>query len=45
MPIRTGGSPLTTLLLGFGPALLLIGFYVWIYRRAARQAGAAEWAA
>jgi cell division protease FtsH len=39
-PIRTGNSPLATLLLGFGPALLLIGFYVWIYRRAARQSGA-----
>src|SRR5262245_15779166 len=36
VPIRAGGSPLATLLLGFGPALLLIGFYVWIYRRAAR---------
>src|SRR5690349_10078527 len=34
VPIRTGGSPITNLLLGFGPALLLIGFYVWIYRRA-----------
>jgi cell division protease FtsH len=41
VPIRTGASPLATLLLGFGPALLLIGFYVWIYRRAARGAGAA----
>jgi cell division protease FtsH len=39
VPIRTGASPLATLLLGFGPALLLIGFYVWIYRRAARGAG------
>ncbi len=39
VPIRSGGSPLATLLLGFGPALLLIGFYVWIYRRAARGAG------
>jgi cell division protease FtsH len=37
VPIRTGSSPLATLLLGFGPALLLIGFYVWIYRRASRQ--------
>ncbi|HET7607209.1 MAG TPA: ATP-dependent zinc metalloprotease FtsH, partial [Gammaproteobacteria bacterium] len=36
VPIRNGASPLATLLLGFGPALLLIGFYVWIYRRAAR---------
>jgi len=35
-PIRTGGSPLGTLVLGFGPALLLIGFYVWLYRRASR---------
>ncbi len=40
VPIRTGGSPLATLLLGFGPAILLIGFYVWIYRRASRQGGA-----
>jgi cell division protease FtsH len=40
VPIRIGASPLATLLLGFGPALLLIGFYVWIYRRAARGAGA-----
>jgi cell division protease FtsH len=40
VPIRTGSSPLATLLLGFGPALLLIGFYVWIYRRASRQGGA-----
>jgi cell division protease FtsH len=39
VPIRTGSSPLATLLFGFGPALLLIGFYVWIYRRAARQGG------
>jgi cell division protease FtsH len=39
VPIRTGTSPLATLLLGFGPALLLIGFYVWIYRRTARQGG------
>jgi cell division protease FtsH len=39
VPIRAGGSPLATLLLGFGPAILLIGFYVWIYRRAARQGG------
>ncbi|HXS79428.1 MAG TPA: ATP-dependent zinc metalloprotease FtsH [Gammaproteobacteria bacterium] len=36
VPFRTGSSPVATLLLGFGPALLLIGFYVWIYRRASR---------
>src|SRR4051794_37593093 len=29
VPIQ--GSGLATLLYGFGPALLLIGFYVWIY--------------
>lgn len=34
-----GGSLLDTLVFGFGPALLLIGFYFWLYRRAA-QGGA-----
>jgi len=24
---------------GWGPAILLIGFYVWMYRRAAKQGG------
>jgi cell division protease FtsH len=38
-PIQTGGSPWATLLFGFGPALLIIGFYVWLYRRAAQQGG------
>jgi cell division protease FtsH len=38
-PIQQGGSPLATLLYGFGPALLLIGFYVWLYRRAAQGGG------
>src|SRR4030095_8057168 len=33
-PIDEGGSLLTTFLLGFGPALLFIGFYVWMFRRA-----------
>jgi cell division protease FtsH len=33
------GSTLATLLFGFGPALLIIGFYVWMYRRAAKQGG------
>jgi cell division protease FtsH len=38
-PIRTGSAwPL--LLFGFGPALLIIVFYVWLFRRAARQGGA-----
>src|SRR5205823_9710243 len=40
-PIEQGGSPLSTLLFGFGPALLLIVFYVWMFRRAAKQGGAA----
>src|SRR5690606_4085041 len=26
-----------TLLIGFGPALAIIGFYIWLFRRAARQ--------
>jgi len=38
VPIQDG-SPWATLLYGFGPALLLIGFYVWLFRRAARQGG------
>jgi cell division protease FtsH len=38
VPIREG-SPWLTLLFGFGPALLIIAFYVWIYRRAAQQGG------
>ncbi len=38
-PIDTGSSPLWLMLFGFGPALLLIGFYVWLYRRATQQGG------
>jgi len=37
-PIDEGGSPLTTLLFGFGPTILLFLFYFWIFRRA-QQAG------
>ncbi|MEO8451143.1 MAG: ATP-dependent metallopeptidase FtsH/Yme1/Tma family protein, partial [Gemmatimonadota bacterium] len=33
------GSPWSTLLFGFGPGLLLIVFYVWLYRRMAKQGG------
>ncbi|GIK86912.1 MAG: ATP-dependent zinc metalloprotease FtsH [Betaproteobacteria bacterium] len=36
-PIEEGSSLWTLLLFGFGPALLLIGAYVWMFRRA--QAG------
>lgn len=38
VPIQTA-NPWATMLFGFGPALLIIGFYAWIYRRATRQAG------
>jgi cell division protease FtsH len=38
-PIQEGSSPWVTLLFGFGPALLIIGFYVWMFRRAAQQGG------
>lgn len=38
VPIRSGGG-WGGFLLGFGPALLLIAFYVWIYRRASQQGG------
>jgi cell division protease FtsH len=38
-PIDEGGSALTTLLFGFGPALLFIGFYVWMFRRAQQGGG------
>ena len=38
-PIEEGGNPLATLLFGFGPALLFIGFYIWMFRRAAQQGG------
>jgi cell division protease FtsH len=40
VPIQQG-SLLATLLYGFGPAIILIGFYVWMYRRAAKQGGGA----
>jgi cell division protease FtsH len=38
-PIQEGDSALSTLLFGFGPALLFIGFYVWMFRRMAKQGG------
>jgi cell division protease FtsH len=38
-PIEEEGNALSTLLFGFGPALLFIGFYVWMFRRAAQQGG------
>jgi cell division protease FtsH len=38
-PIQQGGGLLPTLLYGFGPALLIIGFYVWLFRRAQQGGG------
>ena len=38
VPIREG-SGWATFFFGFGPALLLIGAYVWMFRRAAQQGG------
>jgi cell division protease FtsH len=38
VPIQSGGF-WSTLVFGFGPALLLIAFYVWLYRRAGQQGG------
>ncbi|HEU5173687.1 MAG TPA: ATP-dependent zinc metalloprotease FtsH [Gemmatimonadaceae bacterium] len=37
-PIQSGSSWLT-MLFGFGPALLIIVFYVWLFRRAGKQGG------
>jgi len=38
-PLQTEINPLFSLLFSFGPALLLIGLYVWFFRRAAKQGG------
>lgn len=38
-PIQEGGNPWATLLFSFGPGLLFIGFYIWLFRRAAQQSG------
>jgi cell division protease FtsH len=38
VPIQSGNSWLR-FLVGFGPALLIIGFYVWLFRRAAQRGG------
>ena len=40
-PIQEGGGLWQTLLFAFGPALLLIGGYIWLYRRAQQQGGGA----
>lgn len=38
-PLQEGFNPLLMLLFGFGPALLLIGLWIWIFRRASKQGG------
>ena len=38
-PIQEGGGLWQTRLFAFGPALLLIGGYIWLYRRAQQQGG------
>src|ERR687889_664548 len=38
-PIQEGGGLWQTLLFAFGPALLLIGGYIWLYRRAQQRGG------
>ena len=39
-PPDTGRSTFWTIILGFAPAILLIGFFVWLARRQSRGAGA-----
>jgi cell division protease FtsH len=38
-PVHEERSPLITLFYSFGPGLLFIGFYIWMFRRAAQQGG------
>jgi cell division protease FtsH len=38
-PIQESENPWSTFLFGFGPAMLIIGFYVWMFRRAAQRGG------
>ena len=39
-PLQEESNPIISFLVTFGPAILIIGFYVWIFRKA-RQAGGA----
>jgi cell division protease FtsH len=39
VPIQGAGGAWATFLYGFGPAILMIAAYVWLFRRAARQGG------
>ncbi|GGG28045.1 ATP-dependent metallopeptidase FtsH/Yme1/Tma family protein [Pontibacter amylolyticus] len=38
-PIQEAPNPFLSILSLFGPALIIIGFYIWMYRRAKKQAG------
>ncbi|WP_127753002.1 ATP-dependent zinc metalloprotease FtsH [Devosia sp. 1566] len=38
-PLQTEPNLFVTLLYAFGPALIIIGLYVWLFRRAAKQGG------
>ena len=38
-PIQEGANPWATIFFSFGPGLLFIGFYIWLFRRAAQQGG------
>ncbi len=38
-PIHEERGPLTMLLYDFGPGVLFIGFYIWLFRRSAQQGG------
>jgi cell division protease FtsH len=38
-PMEENSSPWATLLFSFGPGLLFIAFYFWMFRRAGQQAG------
>jgi cell division protease FtsH len=39
VPIQVGGNPVVGFLLNFGPAVLIVAFYVWLYRRQQRGMG------
>src|SRR5687768_6481558 len=39
-PPDSGGNPFLSFLILFGPAILIIAFYVWIYRKAKQSGGA-----
>jgi cell division protease FtsH len=38
-PINEAANPWSTLIFGFGPAILLIAFYVWMFRRSTAGGG------